>query len=409
VAPQEGVDIAGAVERWTPALNAYLDAHHSELVALRRQLHMQPEPSWEEHRTTEVLAERLRIAGLEPTVLSVGTGLVCDIGPVDQGFIALRADIDALAMQDRKEVAYRSRVDGVAHACGHDAHSAIVLGAGLAISHLTLDGLVTPSLGVRLIFEPGEENVPGGAVHVIDEGWLEGAQAIYGVHCDPKMDVGLIGVRHGAISSASDLLEITLHGPGGHTARPELTVDLVRIAADLVRDLPEQVEREAGDLGTARVVFGALHTGDAANVIPSRAELAATFRTPDVAVWAAARDLVRDALDKVLVGTGARVDLVHTRGVPPVVNDARETDLLTAVAVASEGAENVVPTHQSLGGDSYAWYLQRIPGTYARLGVHDPDGHGPRLDLHSADFDLDERAIGVGARLLALTALVAAE
>lgn len=390
-----------------PALNGYLDAHHSELVALRRQLHMQPEPSWGEHRTTEVLAERLRIAGLSPTVLSIGTGLVCDIGPVDEGFIALRADIDALAMHDRKDVPYRSRVDGVAHACGHDAHCAIALGAGLAITHLISEGLATPSLGVRLIFEPGEENVPGGAVHVIDEGWLDGARAIYGLHCDPKMDVGLIGVRHGAISSASDLLEITLIGPGGHTARPELTVDLVRVAADLVRDLPSQVQREAAELGTASVVFGALHTGDAANVIPSRADLAATFRTPDVAVWAAARDLVRDALDKVLVGTGAQVELTHTRGVPPVINDADETDLLSAVAAASEGADNVVPTHQSLGGDSYAWYLQRVPGTYARLGVHDPDGPGPRLDLHSADFDLDERAIGVGARLLALTALTA--
>lgn len=399
--------VASTVERWAPTINSFLDAHASELVALRRQLHMQPEPSWGEYRTTEVLGERLRIAGLEPTVLAIGTGLVCDIGPVDQGFIALRADIDALAMHDRKDVPYRSRIDGVAHACGHDAHSAIVLGAGLAISRLISEEGMTPALGVRLIFEPGEENVPGGAVHVINEGWLDGALSIYGVHCDPKLDVGLIGVRHGAISSASDLLEITLSGPGGHTARPELTVDLVRIAADLVRDLPAQVQREAADLGTASVVFGSLHTGDAANVIPSRADLAATFRTPDVAVWAAARDLVRDALDKVLVGTGAHVELTHTRGVPPVVNDATETDLLAAVAAASEGPENVVPTQQSLGGDSYAWYLQRIPGTYARLGVHDPDGHGPRLDLHSADFDLDERAIGVGARLLALTALVA--
>jgi amidohydrolase len=366
---------------------------------------MHPEPSWQEYRTTELIAERLRVAGLDPHVLSVGTGLVCDVGSTDDGFIVLRADIDALEMDDGKDVAYRSRVDGVAHACGHDAHTAIVLGAGLALLRI-FDGQPDQP-GVRLVFEPGEENVPGGAVDVIADGWLDGATAVYGVHCDPKIDLGLVGLRTGPITSASDKLDITLAGPGGHTARPQLTVDLVRVAAGLVRELPDEVRRAAAELGDASIVFGALHTGHAANVIPSRAELSATFRTPDPVVWAEAQDLVHDAMEKVLAGSGADHLVQHTRGVPPVVNDARETALFAAAGSIIAGEESVVPTQQSLGGDSFAWYLQRIPGAYARLGVHPPDSPARKVDLHAADFDLDERAIPLGARLLALTALAA--
>jgi amidohydrolase len=394
-----------AQQRWGPLVDASVDAMSPELIALRRQLHMHPEPSWHERRTTELIAERLRVAGLDPQVLGVGTGVVCDVGTVDEGFVVLRADIDALEMDDGKDVAYRSRVDGVAHACGHDAHTAIVLGAGLAVLRVLESAPDQP--GVRLVFEPGEENVPGGAVDVVREGWLDGAGAVYGVHCDPKLDVGLIGLRTGPITSASDKLNLTLTGPGGHTARPQLTVDLVRVAADLVRELPDEVRRAAAATGDASVVFGSLHTGHAANVIPSRAELSATFRTPDPVVWAEAQDLVHDALEKVLAGTGASFELRHTRGVPPVVNDARETALLAAAGSVVGGPEAVVPTQQSLGGDSFAWYLQRVPGAYARLGVHDPEPGRPRVDLHSADFDLDERAIAIGARLLATTALAA--
>jgi amidohydrolase len=399
------VHITQVARTWSMPVRAALDALASELVALRRQLHMQPELSWQEHRTTELIAERLRIAGLDPQPLSIGTGLVCDIGNTTSGrFVVLRADIDALAMNELADVPYRSRIDGVAHACGHDAHSAIVLGAGLAIAQAR-DQIASGEWGVRLIFEPGEENVPGGAVRIVEDGWLNGATSVFGVHCDPRIDVGLIGLRRGAITSASDLLTIRLFGPGGHTARPQLTVDLVRVAADVVRELPDEVRRSAADLGAANVVFGALHTGDAANVIPSRAELSATFRTPDAVVWGDAEVLMRDALEKVLVGTGATYELDHVRGVPPVVNDEAEARLMAAVAEASEGEGAVIPTQQSLGGDSFAWYLQQVPGAYARLGVHNADGDRARVDLHSSEFDLDERAIPVGARLLAMTAL----
>ena len=172
--------------------------------------------------------------------------------------IALRADIDALAMDDEKDVPYRSQRAGVAHACGHDVHTTVVLGAGLALA----EHLAETSGGrVRLLFEPAEESLPGGSVEVIDAGGLDEVTAIYGLHCDPKVDVGVVAVREGALTSATDMVMLELHGPGGHTARPHLTVDLVRVAAQVAIDLPDAVRARLADTGDSLLVFGALHRG----------------------------------------------------------------------------------------------------------------------------------------------------
>ena len=193
-----------------------IDGRNEELIALRRRLHAEPELSFKEVAATDALAERLQLAGLSPQILASGTGLVCEIGSVGP-IVALRADIDALAMPDAKEgVSYRSRHDGVTHACGHDVHTSVVLGAGLALKDLADAGQLPGR--VRLIFEPGEESVPGGAVEIVEAGWLNDVAAVYALHCDPKQDVGQVGSRIGSITSASDLLELTLRGPGGHTA-----------------------------------------------------------------------------------------------------------------------------------------------------------------------------------------------
>lgn len=388
---------------------AYAESIADELVSLRRHLHAHPEPSGAEADTTAVLVDRLRRAGLEPIVLGTGTGLVCDIGgPIVDGtpYVILRADIDALAMPDGKDVAYRSQRPGVAHACGHDVHTAVVLGAGLVLRRI-LDGRGS----VRLVFEPREETVPGGAVDVIAEGWITGARAVFGLHCDPKRDVGQLGLRVGPITSASDLVELRLFGPGGHTARPHLTVDLVSVAGAVATGLQAALDRrllELGDgTGTARMVFGAVHAGTASNVIPAEAVLRGTLRTPSPDVWAAAPGLLESAVADVLGGTGARWELVHSRGVPPVVNEPASTALLAAAGREVLGDGGVGDTEHSMGGDSFAWYLERAPGAYARLGVHDPRSSGPRLDLHASTFDVDERCIGYGVRILALAALAA--
>jgi amidohydrolase len=386
-------------------VDAFLEAHRAELVAFRRHLHAYPELSYQEHETTALIAQRLEVAGLEPVVLPSGCGLVCDVGGGDGPTIALRADIDALAMHDEKDVAYRSQRDGVAHACGHDVHTTIVLGAGLALAD-ALRGEATHHPGrVRLIFEPAEESLPGGAVEVIDTGALGDVDAIYGLHCDPKIDVGQVAVRVGALTSATDMVLVDLQGPGGHTARPHLTVDLVQIAGRVATELPGLVAERARHLGEALLVFGALLAGDAANVIPSTAELRGTLRTPDPEVWQQADRFVTEAAAEILDGTGAEWRVDHHRGIPPVVNDAAETARLAGAARRAVGESRVIEAQRSLGGDSFAWYLAKVPGTYARLGVHDPATSEQRLDLHSSHFDVHEDAIDIGVRVLALTVL----
>lgn len=398
----------------TSALDRWLAEHGDELVAVRRQLHAHPEPSGEEYAATELVADRLEVAGLAPRVLSTGTGLVCDV-PVGSGgdpVVALRADLDALRMDDDKEVHYRSRRPGVAHACGHDAHTAIVLGAGLFLAHHP--PLVDAHRGtVRLLFQPAEESLPGGALDVIAEGGLDGVGAVFGLHCEPKMDVGTVGVRTGPITSASDRLELSLCGPGGHTARPEETVDLVSVAAHLVGRLPGMVRERVGDHAAVRVVFGAVHAGDAANVIPAHAHLRASVRTPSPAVWDRLPATVTDAVRSIAAEHGAECDITYTSGVPPVINDQWATEVLFRAAASLLGERSVVEAPQSWGGDDFAWYLRHVPGSYLRLGTHDPASSGPRLDLHAGHFDIDERAIALGVRVLvgagldALAALMA--
>ena len=307
-------------------------------------------------------------------------------------------------MHDDKDVTYRSRVDGVAHACGHDVHTAVLVGAARVLVALAPDLDVSGT--VRLVFEPAEESVPGGAVDVIAEGWLDGVSSIYGLHCNPKLDVGQIGCRTGAISSAADLVEVRLRGPGGHTARPQRTVDLVDLLGRLITGLQPALDALTGDPGVLQAVFGAVHAGDAANVIPAYGSLRGTLRTPDYGTWVKAPELFEQALAQVLDG-GADFEVHHRRGVPPVVNAAAPTELLAAAARAALGDQAVVATEQSMGGDSFAWYLEKVPGSYARLGVHDPTSGRPQLDLHASTFDVDERAIGYGVRVLVTTALAA--
>ena len=392
-APSDPAPAGASLDRW-------LAEHGEGLVALRRTMHAHPELSGEEHATTELVAERLVLAGLHPRRLAVGTGLVCDLDPpgaADRPRLALRADLDALAMADEKDVPYASRVPGVAHACGHDVHTTVVLGAALYFAH-HLDELPGP---LRVVFQPAEERVPGGALDVLADGGMDGIDAVVGLHCEPKLDVGSIGLRAGAISSAADMAVITLSGPGGHTARPELTVDLVTVAARVVAELPGRVAAHLDDPGDVKLVFGAIHAGDAANVIPTHCELKASIRTPSLSVWEQLTDLVTRELAAIIEPTGAQMVLDYTHGVPPVVNDADVTATVRLAATNAVGAGSVVEAAQSWGGDDFAWFTRAVPGTYVRLGVRTPDG--PTLDLHAGHFDVDERAIDLAVRLLVET------
>ncbi|MCL6666849.1 MULTISPECIES: M20 family metallopeptidase [Streptomyces] len=382
------------------------EALRAELVAFRRDLHMHPELGNQEFRTTAAIKERLERAGLKPRVLAGGTGLVCDIGEWDGGrpMLALRADIDALPIPDTKsECAYRSTVPDRAHACGHDVHTTVVLGAGLVMADLHRRGRLPRP--VRLLFQPAEEVLPGGAADAIEYGVLDGVGRILAVHCDPRVDAGRIGLREGAITSACDRLEVALDGPGGHTARPHLTTDLVTAAARVATDVPALVGRRVDSRSGLAVTWGRIESGHAPNVIPQHAELSGTVRCLDLDTWRQAPDLVVAAIDEVANLHGAKSEINYVRGVPPVVNDPDVTELLRDAQTARRGALSVEGTEQSLGGEDFSWYLEHVPGAMARLGVR-PPGERTVRDLHQGDFDVDESAITVGVELFTAAALL---
>ncbi|MEV1077995.1 M20 family metallopeptidase [Streptomyces sp. NPDC050211] len=382
------------------------EALRAELVAFRRDLHMHPELGNQEFRTTAAIKARLEKAGLAPRVLAIGTGLVCDIGDLDgvRPMLALRADIDALPIPDTKsECSYRSTVPDRAHACGHDVHTTVVLGAGLVLAELHRQGKLPRP--VRLLFQPAEEVLPGGAADAIECGVLDGVGQIIAVHCDPRVDAGRIGLRAGAITSACDRLEIALDGPGGHTARPHLTTDLVTAAARVVTDVPALVSRRVDSRSGLAVTWGRVESGHAPNVIPQHAELSGTVRCLDIEAWRQAPDIVHAAIDEIANLYRAKSEINYVRGVPPVVNDAGVTELLRDAMVARRGVESVEDTEQSLGGEDFSWYLEHVPGAMARLGVRTP-GERTVRDLHQGDFDADESAITVGVELFTAAALL---
>lgn len=384
-------------------LDTFLAGHEEELIALRRQLHGHPELSWDEHETTALVNSRLAVADLKPRPLETETGLVLDLGDPDAGpTVALRADIDALPLDDEKDVPYRSTVPGVCHACGHDVHTAILLGASLALAELSRDADLSGR--IRLLFQPAEEAMPGGADLLSRTDVIDDVDVIYALHCDPSLEVGRVGMRVGPITAAADRISIRLHGAGGHTARPHLTADLVHIAGRIICDLPAGFAKLSDLRDAPTLVFGSVQSGHAANVIPSSAVLQATLRTQGRATWDQAPRIIETLLASIVDPFGATYELDYLRGSPPVDNDGRATEVFAEAAGLALGAEAVVPTAQSVGNEDFSWFLEKAPGSYARLGVRPPDATR-RLDLHASTFDVDESAIGIGVRLLTHTAL----
>ncbi|WP_299050886.1 amidohydrolase [uncultured Nocardioides sp.] len=374
-----------------------------ELVAFRRDLHAHPELAWQERRTTERIAARLEAAGIavrrtEPTglIAEVGGG-PGGVGPV----VVLRADIDALPLEDRGGDPWASTVPGVAHACGHDVHTTALLGAALALAEL--DAREPLPGRVRLLFQPAEEVMPGGALRLMEQGALEGVVRAYALHCDPTVDVGQVGLRVGPLTGAADALEVRLRGHGGHTSRPHLTQDLTFALGHLVTGLPGALSRRLDPRAGATLVWGLVQAGATHNVIPTEGRAAGTIRILDAGAWAEAERLVRELVPAVVAPYGVEAEVLYTRGVPPVVNHPEAVGVLADAVRDQLGPDGVVTTLQSLGGEDFGWYLDRVPGAMARLGTRTPDGR--TYDLHQGDLRIDERAIGIGARLLADTAV----
>jgi amidohydrolase len=377
-------------------LHAALSDLAPELLALRRDIHAHPELSRQERRTSALVAGRLEAAGLKVTRLP-GSGVVADLGSEHpRRRLALRADLDALPVLERTGLDWSSAVGGVAHACGHDAHTVVVLGAGLALA-TQRDALVQRDLGVRLVFQPAEEVIPGGALEVIEAGWLSDVDEIFAVHCDPSLDVGEVGLLVGAITAAADSVEVTLKGLGGHTSRPHLTQDLTYALAKVVTDVPGALSRRLDPRAGAALVWGSLHAGGAPNVIPSTGTVSGTLRMLDVDIWQRVGPLVEELVNAVVAPYGVTAEITHTPGVPPVVNAVGPVEVLRTAA--RDAGVVGTSTVQSLGGEDFAWYLAKVPGAMARLGTRTPGGR--TYDLHQGDLVIDERAILCGAKVLA--------
>jgi amidohydrolase len=393
-------------------LDTFLAAREQELIGLRRDLHAYPEPGYAERRTTRLIARLLTEAGLCPEILPKGTGLTVDVHAdhnrenrdyPERAVVALRADLDALPMTDEKDVPYRSTVPGACHACGHDVHTTVLLGTGLFLAEQARAGLLPGP--VRLIFQSAEE-IGTGAIDVIEAGGLDSVGRIFALHCDPRLDVGMIGVRSGPITAACDVITVTLSGPGGHTARPHLTADVVYALGKIVTELPAALSRRVDPRSSLSLVWGRISAGSAANAIPDEGIAEGTVRCLDAEAWQSAAELVEELVHSVAAAYGVKAELGYVRNVPPTVNEEVSARMFAAASAGVLGADAVMTTAQSLGGEDFAWYLSSVPGALARLGTRTP---GARLihDLHQPTFDVDERAIAVGVRVMAATALTA--
>ena len=376
-----------------------VEKYAEHLIDLRRDIHAHPELAWAESRTTQKVLDALADTAWDLTVLP-GGGIIGELGTGERR-VALRADLDALPVEDLTKDPWTSSVQGVAHACGHDVHTAGLVGAAIALDEVNARGLLPGR--VRLLFQPAEEIMPGGALHLIQAGALDDVNRVFGLHCDPSLDVGRLGLREGPLTGAADSLFVRVGGKGGHTSRPHLTEDLTFALGKLITELPAILSRRLDPRAGVSVVWGMVQAGAAPNVIPSRGQLSGTVRMLDAVAWADAEHLVRTLVGQIVAPYGVSAEVTYQRGVPPVVNDVDATAILGGAVERVLGVHGHVSTSQSLGGEDFGWYLDRIPGSMARLGTRTPGG--PTFDLHQGNLRIDERATAIAARVLAEAAV----
>ena len=377
------------------SLFARLESLYPELVDFRRDLHMNPELSFEEVRTPQRIAEYLQALGLEVRTGVGGRGVVAPLRGGKPGrTVALRADFDALPIHDEKDVPYKSTVPGVMHACGHDIHTAGLLGVAKVLSEVReqLTG------NVVFIHQFAEEVTPGGAKPMIEDGCLDGVDVIYGAHVHSPEPYGTVGTITGPAMAAADSFTVTVRGRGGHGARPHDTVDPIVVTSHLILAFQQIVSRQTDPLKSAVVTIGSIHGGNAFNVIPETVDLKGTVRTFDPAVQDEIQAAIERMVEQVCSVFGATGTLEYTRGYPAVVNHAAETDRITELAGKLVGAGNVLSMPPSMGGEDFAYYLQKVPGTFFFTG-----GGNEELQAtyphHHPRFDADERSMLVTGKL----------
>lgn len=370
-----------------------------ETIDIRRHLHAHPELSYKEFKTSAFVQEKLQELKI-PFEIKATTGVVGMIkgrNP-EKRVIALRADMDALPIREENTVSYKSQNEGVMHACGHDAHTSILLGASKILNELKEQWEGT----IKLIFQPGEEKNPGGASLLIKEGVLHNPQpqAIFGLHVHPGLEIGKLSFRSGPSMASADEIYITVRGKGGHAATPHLTVDTILIASELVVSLQQIISRNKDPFLPSVLSISSFQGGYTTNVIPSEVKLMGTFRAMDETWRFQAHSLIRKMAKGLALSTGAEIDVLVDVGYPVVNNDESLYPVARARAEEYAGKENILETEVRMGAEDFGYYTQEIPGCFYRLGVMNT-AKGIISSVHTPTFNIDESAIETGMGMMA--------
>lgn len=372
-----------------------------ETIALRRDFHKHPELAFQEERTSTEIARYLRDLGLEPRTGIGGTGVTAMLtGGVPGRTVLVRADIDALPIQQESDAPYASQTEGVMHACGHDGHAAVVL----AVAKILTERRANLPGRILFVFQPAEEIVQGAAAMLAD-GALDGVQpdVSIGLHLQSRDPVGTVSMSPGPVMAATDTFRVVVRGSGGHAAKPQLTVDPVVAASQFVTALQTLVSREVDPLAQAVFSVTSIHGGTAYNIIPEQVELKGTMRSFDAPLRKHLRERFHEVAEGVGRASGATLDVAWTEGTPAVVNDEQVTARVREIAVEQLGAARVRSATPTMGGDDMALWLQRAPGCYFFVGSGNEQA-GITAPHHHPAFDIDEGALPIATSLLAAAA-----
>lgn len=380
-------------------------SRHEQIRGWRREIHRYPELTFTEQRTASLVNAVLLDAGIRTETEVAKTGVLGHIRGGDGPLVALRADMDALPIQEISAEDYASARPGIMHACGHDAHTAMLLGAATILQELAAEGRLPGS--VRLLFQPSEEasdeEGKSGGMRMVEEGALEGVDAVFGLHVDPQHDVGRVATRPGPMMAAADMFVLTVRGSGGHAARPQSTVDPIALSGLVIQAVHQVVSRRINPIEAGVITIGTIHGGTVNNVIPDTVEMTGTIRSFAPEVRKQLHEELAKAV-KVVEPLGGRAELAIHYGYPPLVNGEEATDVMMGAMADLLGAENVQTSDLIMGAEDFAYMAKAAPGCFLRLGVHNPawDGYYP---VHRADFKLDEDALPIGAAALAAAAV----
>ncbi len=370
---------------------------------MRRHIHANPELSYKEFNTADYIAARLREFGLSPVQGVAKTGVVCLIkGKKSDKVTALRADIDALPILEQNTVPYKSKNNGVMHACGHDVHTSSLLGTAWILNQLRNEFEGT----IKLIFQPGEEKTPGGALLMINEGVLENPapSRILGQHVMPQLQVGKIGFKPGLYMASADEIYLHVIGKGGHGAMPDINIDPVVIASNIIVALQQVVSRHANPKVPSVLSFGKFIANGATNVIPDEVYIEGTFRTLDEEWRAKAHQKIRKITESVGEGLGAKIDLNIVKGYPFLKNNPELTNKMRNWAAKYVGEENIVDLDIWMAAEDFAFYTQRLDACFYRLGVGN-ESKNLTSSVHTPTFNIDENALEIGPGLMAWLAI----